>query len=78
MADVNNESKEIILEGSICASESDKEFLESIGVVVGPFNQVTSDFMGCIVTSDVLEKLDPYWGTIYWSLHPVRKALPIN
>ncbi|MCD6123983.1 hypothetical protein J7J62_02290 [bacterium] len=54
--------------GWIIADYKDKEFLEKIGIKLGKYNEKTKSFEDCIVSSEALEKLDPYWGRFYWGL----------
>jgi hypothetical protein len=57
-----------MLKGRICASQSDKEFLESLGIILGEYDEMCMDFNNCLVTDEAFEKLEPYWGVYYWSL----------
>lgn len=54
--------------GSICAGKEDRELLESFGIKVGEYDEVNNEFVNCIVSDSVLEKLDSHWGNFYWSL----------
>ena len=57
--------------GWIIADKEEKSFLESLGVkIIGGYNEEEHSFDECIVTEDVLQKLDPYWGRFYWGLFP--------
>jgi hypothetical protein len=55
--------------GWIAADPSDREHLESLGVVVGDYAEKNRMFVDCIVSDDALNKLEPYWLNRYiWGL----------
>lgn len=56
-------------EGVIMVPFEHKEFLKSLGVVLGQYDYKTGEFLDCKVSNAALEKLDPYWHTYYWSLY---------
>jgi len=42
--------------------------LEAIGVQVGVWDMMQSEFQECVVPSSAIEKLDPLWGQYIWGL----------
>lgn len=61
----------MVLKGWITASITDKEFLESLGIQLGDYDHAEHEFTNCVVTEEVLRKLNPLWGTFFWGLFPV-------
>jgi hypothetical protein len=53
-----------------CPSEDNREFLESLGVVVGSWNDEMMSFDDCEVSDEALDKLDAHWGRYVWGLEP--------
>ncbi|MFD0587745.1 hypothetical protein ACFQZE_07000 [Paenibacillus sp. GCM10027627] len=40
-----------------------------MGIVVGIWDEQQEEFTNCIVSSEAMGKLDPYWSYYYWWLH---------
>lgn len=47
---------------------STSEFLESLGVKVGPWIESDQTFDDCEVSAESFNKLDPHWGRFIWGL----------
>lgn len=63
----------VVYRGWIIADCEDKEFLESLGVKLGNYNEATTSFEDCEVSLESLERLDPYWGCrFYWGLEAME------
>jgi len=64
----------VIYEGLILVDRRERrdqhEFLCSLGITPGAYSPFAGGYEGCIVPLVALDKLDPYWGTFYWSLFP--------
>ena len=54
--------------GWICGKPEDKEFLESLGIEVGPYDEAQKQFVDCKVSEEALSKLDSHWGRFIWYL----------
>lgn len=63
-----------MLRGSIAADEDEKEYLESLGIVVGIYNRIEKEFADCLVSDEAMAKLDEHWGAFFWSLFPLEKS----
>lgn len=61
-----------MLKGSIVADENEKEYLQSLGIILGVYNRVEREFVDCLVSDEAMKKLDAHWGTFYWALFPVE------
>ena len=58
-----------MLKGWIDASYEDKEHLESLGIILGEYDDVNGEFKNCIVSEEAFLKLEPYWFVRYiWYL----------
>lgn len=44
--------------GYIHAKESDREYLEKLGIKLGPYEKNTETFIGCVASPDALFKLE--------------------
>ncbi len=62
------------LKGWISANRDDKPVLEQLGIVVGGYDDQDGCFMDCIVSGEVLERLDHFWGRFYWGLDNVEDS----
>jgi hypothetical protein len=51
----------------------EREFLESLGIKVGPFIRSDRCFDNCEVPVKALDLLDPHWGRFIWGLFPGDK-----
>ena len=53
----------------IDAEPEDKEHLESLGIIVGEYNNNEQEFSNCIISDEAIKKLDPYWfGRYIWGV----------
>ena len=41
--------------------DEDAEFLQSLGVALGSYDEESGDWVDCLLTEEVMEKLNPYW-----------------
>ena len=55
----------IVYVGWIGGRESDREFLEKLGVKLGRHNKETTTWENCEVLENVLEKLEKHWRSKY-------------
>ncbi|MBP1309108.1 hypothetical protein JOD82_002128 [Paenibacillus sp. 1182] len=63
-----------MLKGCIIANIEEKELLESLGVIVGAYNDSTKEFQNCLVSDEAMDKLDDHWGTFWWSLEQIDEV----
>ncbi len=61
-----------IYKGWITASAEEGDFLKELGVKLGSWDQPQGTWMGCEVSEDVLNALDPHWGRFIWGLEPAE------
>ena len=53
----------------IDADLEDKEHLESLGIIVGEYNNIAQEFSNCIISDEAFKKLNPYWfGRYIWGV----------
>lgn len=49
--------------------ETDREYLESLGITVGPYDPKSCCFEDCVAPQEALEILEPLWSDPYlWGL----------
>jgi hypothetical protein len=65
----------MILKGWIIADESEREFLESLGLKLGPYDPAAGEFTACTADDEAMDRLNPHWGRFYWGLFPMEDPL---
>jgi hypothetical protein len=58
--------------GWICADLKDAVLLESMGVVLGEYDDLFGTFENCVASETALAHLSPCWGEFIWDLKPVE------
>jgi hypothetical protein len=58
--------------GWICADLEDAHVLESMGFVLGEYDDVFGTFENCMASDTALALLLPRWGEFVWDLGPVE------
>jgi hypothetical protein len=58
--------------GWICADLKDAALLESMGFVLGEYDDMFGTFENCVASEKALAHLSPRWGEFIWHLHPVE------
>jgi len=58
--------------GWICADLKDAALLESMGFVLGEYDDMFGTFENCVATETALAQLSPLWGEFVWDLNPVE------
>jgi hypothetical protein len=57
--------------GLICADIKDASVLESMGLVLGEYEDMLGTFENCVASDTALARLSPRWGEFVWDLTPV-------
>lgn len=53
--------------------EKEKEFLQSLGIQVGPYDYSRGLFDPCVLSDKALAQLDPWWQKRFvWTLHSLK------
>jgi hypothetical protein len=58
--------------GWICADLKDATLLESMGFVLGEYDDMFGTFENCVASEKALARLTPHWGEFVWDLKPVE------
>jgi hypothetical protein len=58
--------------GWICADLKDAGLLESMGFVLGEYDDMLGTFENCEASETALAHLSPLWGEFVWDLKPVE------
>ena len=58
--------------GWICADLNDAALLESMGFVLGEYDDMFGTFENCVASEKELARLSPHWGDFVWDLRPVE------
>lgn len=58
--------------GWICADIKDADVLESMGFVLGEYDDIFGTFENCVASDTALAHLSPHWGEFIWHLKPVE------
>jgi hypothetical protein len=58
--------------GWICADLKDAALLESMGFVLGEYDDMFGTFENCVASETALTNLSPRWGEFVWDLKPVE------
>jgi hypothetical protein len=58
--------------GWICADLKDAALLESMGFVLGEYDDMFGTFENCVATETALAQLSPLWGEFVWDLKLVE------
>ena len=58
--------------GWICADLNDAALLESMGFVLGEYDDMFGTFENCVASEKELARLSPHWGEFVWDLRPVE------
>jgi len=58
--------------GWICADLKDAALLESMGFVLGEYDDMFGTFENCVASEKALARLSPHWGEFVWDLKPVE------
>lgn len=57
------------MEGQICwGNDADEKWLKRIGVKLGEEEPNSGGWFKCTMTMEVFKKLEPKWGTFFWTL----------
>lgn len=59
---------DLVYRGWIVANQSEAEHLESLGVILGSYNQIEGSYEDCVVSSEGMKNIDKFWGIYYWGL----------
>ncbi|HYJ88183.1 MAG TPA: hypothetical protein VEW46_19115 [Pyrinomonadaceae bacterium] len=62
--------------GWIHASQEDGPLLESLGVVLGFYDDQFEGFEDCSLGEKALANLHPFWGQFIWHFKPVENLIP--
>jgi len=57
--------------GWICADLNDAALLESMGFVLGEYDDMFGTFENCVASEKALAHLSHRWGEFVWDLRPV-------
>jgi len=60
--------------GWICADLKDAALLESMGFVLGEYDDMFGTFENCVASETALAHLSPRWGEFVWDLKPVEAS----
>jgi hypothetical protein len=58
--------------GWICADQKDAALLESMGFVLGEYDDMFGTFENCVASETALARLSHRWGEFVWDLMPVE------
>ena len=58
--------------GWICADIKDADVLESMGFVLGEYDDMFGTFENCVASDTALAHLSPHWGEFIWDLKPIE------
>jgi hypothetical protein len=58
--------------GWICAELKDADLLESMGFVLGEYDDMFGTFENCIASETALARLSHRWGEFVWDLTPMK------
>ncbi len=56
------------LKGWIVAEEDERVELEGMGIVLGDYDPINSEFVDCVVSPTAMAELDTHWGRFHWGL----------
>jgi len=57
--------------GWICADLKDAALLESMGFVLGEYDDMFGTFENCVASETALAHISPRWGEFIWDMKPV-------
>ena len=60
-----------IFKGWICAELKDADLLESMGFVLGEYDDMFGTFENCMASETALAHISHRWGEFVWDLKPV-------
>ena len=58
--------------GWICGDKEDAKLLESLGVIVGAYDDAFGTFEDCFASDKALANLSVHWGKFVWHLVPFQ------
>jgi hypothetical protein len=64
--------KKMTFIGWICADLKDAALLESMGLVLGEYDDMFGTFENCVASETSLAHLSHRWGEFVWDLRPVE------